>query len=295
MTSSDYTIAFHIGAHKTATTHLQRSFMKAADALDAQGVRFYGPKDFRLPGRSISALFGQKKKGAPQRSPTAQLEIMRKNARRLVFSEENYIGVLNGPRRLAVRQRYPHAAERITALAQAHEQPIDVLIGLRRPTAFLNSAYCQQLLGGRVVSMDTYKQINPIQSVNWLELVERLRAADGVNRLTVWRYEDYSTLFPQICTALVGQDADALVRPLDRRIHEGLSAQAVTEILQRHQNEETEKLGFAMRKMMPVGPAHPAFEGYDASEHAIGDAAYAEQIAGIAALPGVTFLQPPPN
>ncbi|MEL6682713.1 MAG: hypothetical protein AAFQ09_08705 [Pseudomonadota bacterium] len=288
------TIAFHIGAHKTATTHLQRSLSKAVDGLAAAGVRYYGPQDFRLPGRSIFALFGLKepKPGQTRRAPLQQLELMRKEAEHLIFSEENFIGVLNSPRRYPVKQRYPHAATRIGQLAAALDRPIDVALGIRRPTSFLNSAYCQQLMGGRVVPFAQYAHINPIKSVDWLDLVTRLRAADGVGRLTVWCYEDYAAIFEQICTALVGQTAAALVCPLERRIHEGLSAQAVSETLLRHAEKKTDKLGFTMRKVMPVGPEHPAFNGFDEAAQTAGDLAYAQQISAIEAVPDVTFLRP---
>ncbi|MDX8350600.1 hypothetical protein SLH49_21630 [Cognatiyoonia sp. IB215446] len=294
MSADDLTLAFHIGAHKTATTHLQRSLMKSVEGMAAAGVRYYGPQDFRLPGRSIFALFGLKDDlpSGPRRSPQAQLALMRKDATRVVFSEENFIGVLNSPRRMQVTQRYPHAAIRISRLAAALERPVDVLLGIRHPTAFLNSAYCQQLMGGRVVPFARYHQINPVKSVDWLDLVTRLRAAEGVGQVTVWCYEDYTALFPRICRALVGANAATLVRPLDRRIHEGLSAEAVAETLARHARDQTEKLGFAMRKTMPVGPKNPRFDGFGANTHAAGDVAYARQIAGIRALSGVTFLDP---
>jgi hypothetical protein len=298
MTSPEFTVAFHIGAHKTATTHLQRSLLKASEPLIAAGVRFYGPSHFRLPGRSVAALFGLKGE-APQepskRTPKEQLALMRKDAQRLVFSEENYIGVLNGPRRLAVTERYPFAGARITGLAVAIERPVDVLIGIRRPTGFLNSAYCQMLMGGRVMPLQKYKQINPVESVDWLDLIKRLRAADGVGSLTVWRHEDYAQLFGQICSSVVGPENAHLVRPLARRIHESLSAEAVAEMLRRDAVGDTEQMGFALRKMLPVGQDHRAFDGFDAGEHAKGDAAYAGQAGAIAKLPGVTFLQPGPQ
>lgn len=295
MPSPDFTVAFHIGAHKTATTHLQRSLSKAADELHAVGVRYYGPPLFRLPGRSIPALFGLKQDDPDQvvrRTPSEQLELMRKSAERLVFSEENYVGVLNGPRRLPLKVRYPDAGPRLAALANALGRKVDVLIGIRRPTGFLNSAYCQMLLGGRVMPMADFKHINPIESVDWLDMLTRLRAADGVGDLTVWRHEDYAALFPQICASLVGPAHAHHVQFLDRRIHTGLSADAVGEIAQRHDDGDAGKLGFGMRKLLPVGPDYPAFDGFDEIEHAIGEAAYAKQIAAIAQLAGVTSLQP---
>ncbi len=292
MTPPDFTVAFHVGAHKTATTHLQRSLQSVAAPLADAGVRFYGPKHFRLPGRSIPALFGLKDGPVDpsRRSPTAQLDLMRKDATRVVFSEENYIGVLNSPRRYPVEKRYPHAAERVTAFAQSMGCPIDVFVGIRRPTAFLNSAYCQMLMGGRVMPLDRYKHINPITSVDWRDLITRLRGAAGVRQLFVWRQEDYAAVFAQICAAMVGPEQATLVQPLPRRIHEGLSAAAVTETLRRHAEGDTERAGFGMRKLWPVGPDQPSFDGFDAKAHAEGDSAYAAQVDAIACMEGVTLL-----
>lgn len=293
MTPPEFTVAFHVGAHKTATTHLQRSLLSAAEPLADAGVRFYGPKQFRLPGRSIPALFGLKDGpiDPERRTPVEQLAVMRKDATRVIFSEENYIGVLNSPRRYPVKIRYPHAADRITALAQSLGHPIDAFLGIRRPTRFISSAYCQMLMGGRVMPLDRFKRINPIASVNWADLVMRLRGAEGLRNLVVWRHEDYAAMFPAICAAMVGPDNAHLVTPLPRRIHEGLSAMAVTETLQRHAQGEIEKTGFSMRKMWPVGPDQPTFDGFDAEEHVIGDAAYAAQVDAIAGLSGVTLLK----
>ena len=293
MNAPDFTIAFHVGAHKTATTHLQRSLLSAAEPLADAAVRFYGPKSFRLPGRSIPALFGLKDGPVDpeRRTPREQLALMRKDASRVIFSEENYIGVLNSPRRYPVKTRYPHAADRVTDLARSIGCPIDVFLGIRRPTRFISSAYCQMLMGGRVMPLDRFKRINPISSVDWADLARRLRAAEGVRDLVIWRHEDYAAVFPHICAAMVGPENATLVAPLPRRIHEGLSAKAVSETLQRHAQGEIEKTGFSMRKMWPVGPDQPSFDAFDADEHVIGDAAYAAQVDAIAGLSGVTLLQ----
>ena len=293
MTTADFTIAFHVGAHKTATTHLQRSLQTVSDPLIDAGVRIYGPKHFRLPGRSVPALFGLKD-GPPdpaRRSPIDQLALMRKDADRLIFSEENYIGVLNSPRRFPVEIRYPHAAERISALSQSIARPIDVFLGIRNPAPFISSAYCQMLMGGRAMPLERFKRINPIHSVNWHDLVLRLCAAPGVGRLVVWRHEDYAAVFSQICTELVGAERADIIAPLPRRIHEGLSAAAVAETLRRHATGETEKTGFNMRKMWPVGPNQPPFDAFDGAAHAQAAAAYTTQTDAIAGMDGVTLLK----
>ena len=287
MTSTNFTVALHVGVHKTATSHLQQSLWRAEDMLVENGVRFYGPKYFRLPGRALPALFGLKPGRAPRRPPQEQLELLRKGAGRLVLSEENYIGHLHladGPPMLA---RYPEAGKRIGALAQAMDcGGLEVFIGLRDPAAYLNSAYGQMLLGGQVMPMEQFKAQNPLDAVNWLDLVRRIRQAPGVRNVTVWRQEDYAKVFDQVVSGLTG--LRGVVKPLSARIHVGLSAPAVAAVLAGSDQRPRD-----LREALPVGPDHPPFDGMSVDEHASAAAAYATQIDGIARLDGVTLLEPP--
>ncbi|MBQ2261761.1 MAG: hypothetical protein II336_10360 [Loktanella sp.] len=289
MTQRDFSVAFHIGAHKTATSHLQRSFQAHAAALDALGICYLGPDHLRQPGRSVAALFGLKPGSA---GLSGEVAALRQTRQRLILSEENYIGALIGPRGKPMIQRYPDAGPRVHAVAQALGQKIDVFLTIRRPTAFLNSAYCQQLMGGRVVRMAKFRQDNPTGAVDWGDLVARLRAMPGIGELVVWCYEDYAAHFAKICARLLGPEAAALVAPLDERIHSSLSAAAVAEVLHRHALREIGDLGLAARRLLPVEAGFPPFDGFRPAEHAASDAVYLDQIAAIAAMPGVTLLQP---
>ncbi|KJZ18151.1 hypothetical protein [Loktanella sp. S4079] len=293
MSNEDFSLAFHIGAHKTATSHLQQSMQKASDALNALGVRYYGPEHFRLPGRTISALFGLRPRegaGRIKRTPKEQLLLMRKGADRVIFSEENFIGTLANPRRTKVEVYYPRAEEKIARLSQAVDQPIDVFLSIRNPVALLNSVYSQQLLGKKIYALDEFHALNPIQSVDWFDLVRRLRDRPEVNALTVWAYEDYNDLFPQVCSALAGVDVGRHVVPIKRRINQRLSAEAVAHTLALYQSGERGRLAQAAREAFPVGDAYPRFDGYSADQHAQAAEQYKVQIAQIAALDRVTLL-----
>ncbi len=298
MTDQRLSVAFHIGAHKTATSHLQRSLGKASDALAAHGVRYYGPKHFRAPGATIPARFGFRtnKDNAPSElTPTEQLAVMRRDGHRLVLSEENFVGALNHPQGFPKKLRYPEAGRRLALFSAAIGHDIDVFVAVRRPTLFLNSAYCQMLLGGRLQSHEMYQKRNPISSVDWVHFIAGIRAAQGVRQVNVWRYEDYADVFPQITAGLVGADAAKAVAPIPRYVNKGLSADAVADVLTKTDEASDEKAAFSARKAFPVEDGHPAFDGYSAEEHEIGDAVYARQIRSIAALEGVTFLRPDPG
>jgi hypothetical protein len=262
--------------------------------LVADGVRYYGPENFRLPGRTIPARFGLRPQKTT-RSPAEQLALLRKDGHRVLLSEENYIGSLNPQQGYAKSVRYGDASAKISALAAAIGQDIDVFMSVRRPTAFINSAYCQLLMGGQVMPMAKYQKRHPLSSVNWLDLVRRVRTAPGVGRVVVWRYEDYAPLFEQIAAELVGAGPAHHVKPVTRHIHRGLSAAAVAEVLSRDETETNDQIGMTARKKMPISEDYPAFDGFDPDAHVMGDAAYSAQLKGIAALDGVTLLQVGPQ
>ncbi len=263
----------------------------ARQALAETGVRYYGPVYFRQPGHSIQALFGFRPgavDGGAQRSAAEQLALMRKDGHRLVLSEENFIGPLNQPHGRSMGHRYKSAGARVADLARATSQDIDVCLAIRRPTSFINSAYCQMLLGGRLQPVEMFQKRNPLSSVDWVDLVTQLRGASGVGKLTVWQYEDYHALFPQIMASLVGAEASALVSPRPKYINRGLSAAAVTHVMA----QPDQMTAREARKMFAVEDGHPSFDGFAPEEHAISDATYARQIKAIALMEGVTLLRP---
>ncbi|PUB11501.1 hypothetical protein [Yoonia sediminilitoris] len=297
-TDADFSVAFHIGAHKTATSHLQRSLEHSSDALADVGVRYYGPKHFRLPGRTIPALFGKKppaKENLRKRTPREQVDRMRKGGHRLVLSEENFIGVLNTPRRRMVERRYPHAAQRISDLAESMDVGgFDILLGVRQSTSFLNSAYCQMLMGGKVTPVDDFKRLNPLSGVDWQALVAELRQATGVKRLLVWQYEDYGMVFDQISAGLVGHDHAELVQPHRKRIHVSLSGQAVSKLqdLAGTGHQQIEQSAADLSRQHPVSEAFPPFDCFSEDTHRAAAETYASQIDAIGAMDGVTLLRP---
>ena len=295
MTRPDLTIAFHVGAHKTATTHLQKTIKRATEPMAAEGVRFYGPEHFRLPGRTISALFGfqaGQKDDPARRSPQDQLAGLLKDGHRLVISEENFIGPLNSPKGQGLRHRYRPAGERLAKFAASVGHKVEVFLAVRRPTSFMNSAYCQMLLGGQVKPLGMYMRRNPLTSVDWHSLVSQIRATPGIGHVTVWRHEDYAALFPQITTALLGPEAARHVPTVDRPINAGLSAAAVAEVLHRSAVDPGPDIAKRARALLPVTDGYPPFDAFTPEEHQMSNQRYAAQIDAIAAMSDVTLLRP---
>lgn len=283
-------IVLHVGAHKTATTHLQHSLIASRLPLWEAGIRTFMPMHLRGHGQSLQARFDlpiNRKVTGHGPAPTDVRAKLIGTARRIVVSEENFIGVLQTRKGRVRLPLYPRARQRLMMLIPvlAPTQGVDLCFALRDPATFLNSAYGQVLMGGHMISPDDFKAENPLGAVDWVDILRRLRGTPGVNRLTVWRHEDYGTLFQPICQTLLG-DCNVPIIPVAEVIHGGLSKEAVRRTLAGTSDAPTARAAF------PVGQDNPPFDAFTPEERDLSREYYAAQIVEIATIPGVTVLRP---
>ena len=286
------TVVLHLGAHKTASTHLQHAII-AAKPLD--DVAFFGPRLLRGPGDSIPERFGfpldPTAGQVAQQSPTQMLAAMADGAARLVLSEETFAGKLQrGWGRIPTPLYYtaPNRLETFAdIIAGAGGPAIDLCLAIRNPSDYLGSAYSQILRGNRIVLPEKYRAKNAITDMDWADYVARLRAVPGVGTLTVWAYEDYADLFPRICSAMVGTGDIAFP---DTRVQPRLSTKAVDTVLLA-KSWGGEDMIQAAADALPIGDDNPPFDLYSTADHAHSQTLYDAQRAKIAAMPGVTYLQ----
>ena len=291
-------VAVHIGAHKTATSHFQKSLSAQRELLIDAGIRTYGPDYLRRPGRSIQAMFGLPMRDArpARRSPQDQIAFLAKGGTRIVFTEENLTGSLHDGAGGVVFPLCQRAEDRLTPFAaKIAPSPLDVFLCIRDPAGFLTSAYGQTILGGGLaMTPDVFRVATPLAAVNWADVVTRLRAIAQINKVTVWRYEDYAQVFRLVCRRMLRWRIGGQMNPLPSRVHEGLSAQAVAQYFDwRTKGLVSDDLGLRARAAHPVSQGHAKFRLFDDVEIAASARAYAAQIARIEAIDGVTLLHPP--
>jgi hypothetical protein len=285
----DLSLAIHVGAHKTATTHLQHALSKARGRLRQQGVTYFGPEllrgKLRLPRLTGKAV-------AP---PDALMEAFYRNRKsRLVLSEENILGTTRADMVAKGACFYPNAATRLSRLLQMLNcQDATIYLGIRAPLAFLTSAHGQQQNAGRFDPMESYiRNVTP-EALRWSELVARLGAVPGVARMVVWRFEDYPTIAPAIFDDFLGPGrAEAVVLP-DRARLVGTSAQAIAHARAALQADPARDVTAAIREARALFPESEEFPGpapFGADQLAADRARYAQDCAVLAQMPGVTWL-----
>jgi hypothetical protein len=287
-------IILHIGAHKTASTHLQMAMARGRGALAGQGVAYFGPDELRRRGLGVPEYL------SAEAEDTAHGErihaALAAPCARLVLSDENLLGNAHNVELIRTARLYDRAAARLARLAPLLPPgQVALALGIRNPAGFLTSAYAQRLMSGRMQSYADYTQGLDPARLRWTDLVERLQTALPQAVSHVWRYEDYPANARLVLETLLGSAALA-ARPGPGVAHPGLSAKAHAILMTEAsalagQGEEAVKERVkALRAEWPKGEQHPGYQPHDAATLRRATAAYAEDCARLAALPTVRAL-----
>jgi len=229
---------FHIGAHKTATTHVQDILALHRDVLASQGidcptretlrrVRFAKQVRARLmifklrtywPFRQLSQWYDLRRIRSAEHLPT------------LLISEEDLLGLSNG---LISQILYPNAEQRMRQLRNLVKGGATTLfLSIRNPANVIPSDYSHCLRTGargipNITEICRSSLANP---PSWTDLVRRIRKGFPEARLVVWTFEDYIANPGAYLDLLVGKplgDWPSLEAPQSTR---GISAEAIDRI-----------------------------------------------------------------
>ncbi|KPQ07259.1 MAG: hypothetical protein HLUCCA12_05465 [Rhodobacteraceae bacterium HLUCCA12] len=293
-------IILHIGAHKTASTHLQLALAHRRGALGRGGTALFLPGDLRKDGLRLQNYLGLEPSAASAAEHGAQIRAAFATAARwadrLVVSDENILGALYNPGVFREGTLYAHAGARLALLAATlPDGPVTVALALRNPAGYLTSVYSQWLMSGRVMPFDRFLGAVDPAALRWSGLVERLIDAMPGLRLAVWRYEDYPAVAPAVLRGLLSEGA-SLVRLAQPRAHPGLSARAHAAVMDECRafmmadRDHVASRVQALREAYPKGAVYPAFHPFDQDTLARTTASYDTDCAEIARMDRVTAL-----
>ena len=196
-------MVLHVGAHKTASTHLQKSLLQHRDALARLGCCYIGPDllrhDLALPSldRPIEAVTRRLR-------PLADY-LATHPAQRTLISDENILSRPQDAFGQPPAQLYPAAALRIhQLLAGLGLEDVTVALALRNPLDFLVSLHGHMAMAGKMMGFEAFVDgLDPL-ALRWSDLVARIAALPAVARVLLWRVEDYPVLAEPIAGALLG-------------------------------------------------------------------------------------------
>jgi len=289
-------VVLHIGAHKTASTHLQQAIRAERRALLAAGVGFFGPPHFRsgrFPFREAMAWRGELARLRRRHAPG----LVGRHARmqRLVLSEENILGGAHDPDMFEQGRFYPRAAQRLARfIAAAGADEVTLFLAVRDPASFLLSAYSQKLLSGRPMPFDSFIGALDPARLSWAELMARLLAVPQVAGCVLWRFEDYPAIAPRVLDAMLPPAGAAQVPLPAQPAHQGLSARAHKEVmdwLRAGDRGDAAKVARRARTRFAKSPTEPGFAPFGAATLAATAQAYARDLDAVAAMARVTWLR----
>jgi len=207
----------HIGAHKTATTHLQRTLAHNIADLTAAGVDYIGYPQLRpaLARATAPGRFGWRRRvRALTRSRfetrvLAEIDRCRTGRPAVLISDENLLGL---PHDLLSARPYPNLWRIGFVRALPAGARVTLFLGIRSFARILPSAYAEALRTAPLTSamLESLAADLRAHPPSWLELIGRLKAAYPGCGLRLWRHEDYVEDAAPVVSALVGRDIGPL-------------------------------------------------------------------------------------
>jgi hypothetical protein len=294
----------HIGAHKTASTHVQMTLKRSSVALASAGIDYFGPERTRRKQDALRLPELLNDDGIEARSGRAHARgVFARSAGDLVISDENILGMAHGLRMIREGRFYPGAAQRLARLAETlPDRPLRLGLALRDPAGFLASAYCQRLCAGKFLTWDDFIAGTDPAGMLWSDLLARLRAVMPGLHWLVWTFEDYIRAPETLVPALL--DRPGFPAVVKRKLeHPGLSAAAQASLMAEvahgllDPDDETAVKARAgtLRMDWSKDAGHAGFQPWSAEALARSREAYAQDLQRIAAQPGVRLWTPPPQ
>ena len=283
-------IIIHAGARKTASTHLQNRLLENEKRVVKSGCSYLGPEKIRDQFGTLWRALGRSDTPDEQERKLAALAA---GQPRLVISEENIIGgfkdLMNGPNRAIL---YPKAVERLARLAQlVAPNPLHIAMAVREPSSYYVSVYNQLLLSGRFQTWERFSKGLDPTAVKWSDILRPIAEIPGVAAVSIWRYEDYHRLLPQILNTLLGQPRPDIPLHMEKRMHEGLSERAVQACCTWHAAGYDGRLGAVAREDFPVSDAYPKFSPWPEALMRESRAAYGRDIEALGRAGNITVLE----
>ena len=288
-------IVYHLGAHFTDEERLVKCLLKNRAVLAQYGIAVPGPKRYRNLLRDAAV---QLKGAAASRDTQALLldQIMEEDvAKRLILSWDSFLSL---PPWVLKGTLYPAAGERVRAFSQIFpEIEAEFHLAIRNPATFLPTLFEKQRTKDYV---EFLAGADPFR-LRWSDVVERILAANPDAPLTIWCDEDTPLIWPEVLRAVAGLPEDCVLVGEDdlltslmsgeghARMRSYLASHAPATILQRRKIVSAFLDKFALPERIDMEVEMPDWTAENVEDMTT---EYEQDVARIAAMPGVTFIAP---
>jgi hypothetical protein len=233
---SGFEVVVHFGAHKTATTFLQKFLKGAQRELWHHGVG-YLPLD--VCRESLLPFVAQSARGAEEAEkpdPSAMWrsigEVKRSvdasgaKLRRLLISDEN----LAGPALAILNKRvlYPTAANRLRILVdQFPGARLKLMVCIRDYADFIPSVYCELLRRHKLAPLGKILGRNQNLFISWPSYISDIATALPECDVQYWCFEDFAGSPADAVEAMTGVRLVSIETAISRKVRPSLTRKAV--------------------------------------------------------------------
>ncbi|MEL6531420.1 MAG: hypothetical protein AAFN09_06370 [Pseudomonadota bacterium] len=206
-------ITLHFGAHRTASTTLQRVLGGSGTALKAQGIAYWGPK------RTRSGLFEGVLSAPETEMPWVKRRPLRAagrialaleqaalhGARQVLVSEENMLGSMR--KSLAQGVLYPDAEAKMARLAEAFGGQVDQIgVAIRSYDHYWASVLANQMTRGGPLPEPDFIDTLVSQTRRWRHLLGAFARHFPKAKIRVWSHEAMAARPDEILAHLLDCD-----------------------------------------------------------------------------------------
>ena len=271
-------LRLHLGAHKTATTHLQDSIAAVMAHVADQGVN-YVPRDVFRWGVAWRKLKNRPDAQTlsdihlvPTFDPVRQELLAHVTVQGpLAVSEENLLGSL---RTITKNQLYPNPKGLKLLTRLWPDKPLRLFLCIRSLDDFLPSAYCQVIKVNPLAreDLEAARQRFLLQPKPWFCLVKRIRAIAPHASLEVWNYDEYRQHWLEMHRSFLGLPGIQIAGVVDpvstRRLSQAMVAKA-EQLPANLKGDQRRKAVFQIvRQHAEQNPDAPPFQPFSARDAA---------------------------
>jgi len=205
-------LSLHLGAHKTATTHIQDTLQFHKRLLRSAGINYIDRKTIRKNGRLINKAVNNfdkyiffRRQRASNKINKLFLSLIDPDFSTNIISEEDLIGL---PQDLLSKQYYSNIKTNLSVLSSLKEAyDISIFLSIRSPATILPSAYSQMARIGKI-SPNLFNKIkhNTLNNTPlWCPTIKSINKAFSSSPIYIWKYEDYNKKRNSILNLMCGK------------------------------------------------------------------------------------------
>jgi len=277
----------HIGAHKTATSYMQKKLALNVDLLRRRNIH-YEPLDvFR---KEFTRLLNSQR-----RVESEYVDELNEKAKTmtLLLSEENILGVPGD----IIRKGRPYKSarerlERTSAFLRRPQKPA-VFLSLREYSGFMVSMYSEYIRHREFVPFREYRALFEDSGFNWISLIEDVLAALPDAQLHIWDFADFRKIEKNVFEAMLGFDPDIFQNPEGpvRESFSDVAVRAFEALGTVIDHKDFKKLMGPISRQFPKGENYKAFDPIEPEAKVMLRARYQADLATISERwPDVTVI-----